>query len=211
MAIPAVPQFASRSRPTLGATFGVWIFLATEVLFFGPLFFAYLYVRIHFPDAVGAASRHTDVLLGTLNTAILLTSSLCMALAAARAQGGQRAGWLLYASALLGLVFLAIKGIEYRQEFSEHLFPGRAFAPAGAGAALAHGMQLFFILYFAMTALHALHLAAGIALCVAMALALRRGSARAEHVELAGLYWHFVDLVWIFLYPLLYLVDRSGG
>jgi cytochrome c oxidase subunit 3 len=209
---PIAPQFASRAQQTLAATLGVWIFLATEVLFFGPLFFGYLYVRTHFPDGAGAASRHTDIVLGTLNTAILLTSSLCMALAAGPERPARRAAWLLWAGAALGLAFLAVKGLEYRQEFAGRLFPDRGFAPADAGTpAHAHGMQLFFVLYFAMTALHALHLAAGIAVCLVVALALHRGRARREHVELAGLYWHFVDVLWIVLYPLLYLVDRAGG
>lgn len=212
MNAPVAPQFANRAQQSLAATFGVWIFLATEVLFFGPLFFGYLYVRTHFPDAAAAASRHTDIALGTLNTAILLTSSLCMALAAAPGRPARRAAWLLWACAGLGVAFLVVKGIEYRQEYLEHLFPDRGFAPADARTAgQSHGMQLFFMLYFAMTALHALHLAVGIGLCVAVALALRRGRANGEHAELAGLYWHFVDVVWIFLYPLLYLVGRAGG
>jgi len=212
MNAPVAPQFANRAQQALAATLGVWIFLATEVLFFGPLFFGYLYVRIHFPDAAAAASRHTDIVLGTLNTALLLTSSLCMALAAGHERPAPRAAWLLWACAALGVAFLVVKGIEYRQEYVEHLFPGRGFAPADARTAdQSHGMQLFFVLYFAMTALHALHLVVGIGLCVWVALALRRGRANGEHAELAGLYWHFVDVVWIFLYPLLYLVGRAGG
>jgi cytochrome c oxidase subunit 3 len=206
---PVAPQFASRAQQDLAATLGLWIFLATEVLFFGPLFFGYLYVRTHYPEAAAAASRHTDFVLGTANAALLLTSSLCVALAAS---DGLRASRMLYAAALLGLAFLALKGIEYRHDFAEHLFPDRGFAPVDAGdAAHAHGMQLFFIVYFAMTAVHALHLVVGIALCVTVALALRRRRASHEHVELAGLYWHFVDVVWIVLYPLLYLVGRAGG
>lgn len=212
MNAPVAPQFANRAQQTLAATLGVWIFLATEVLFFGPLFFGYLYVRTHFPDAAAAASRHTDILLGTLNTAILLTSSLCMALAAGPARPPRRAAWLLWACAALGVAFLVIKGVEYRHEYGEHLFPDRGFAPADAREPEhAHAMQLFFLLYFAMTALHAVHLAVGIGLCVLVALRLRRGKANGEHAELAGLYWHFVDVVWIFLFPLLYLVGRAGG
>jgi cytochrome c oxidase subunit 3 len=209
---PLAPQFASRAQQTLAATLGLWIFLATEALFFGPLFFGYLYVRTHYPEAVAAASRQTDFVLGTANTALLLTSSLCVALAAGEARTARHAARWLYGAALLGLAFLALKGVEYRHDFAAHLFPDRAFAPAAAGGpALAHGMQLFFIIYFAMTAVHALHLALGVVLCIVVALALRRGRARNEHVELAGLYWHFVDVVWIFVYPLLYLVGRAGG
>lgn len=212
MDAPVAHQFDSRAQQTLAATLGMWIFLATEVLFFGPLFFGYLYVRTHFPDAVAAASRHTDLVLGTANTAILLTSSLCVALATAEGRPPRRASMLLWACAALGLAFLAIKGFEYHQEFAEHLFPGRGFAPADAGGPWrAHGMQLFFWLYFAMTALHAVHLLVGMGLCVALAIALRRGRAVGDHAELAGLYWHFVDVAWVFLYPLLYLVGRAGG
>lgn len=206
------PQFVHRAQEELAGTLGVWIFLATEVLFFGPLFLGYLYVRTHFPDGAAAASRHTDLLLGTLNTVLLLTSSLCVALAGVRAEAGRAAGWLLAIAVALGLAFLVLKGFEYRKDFAEHLFPGRGFAPLDAGGAThAHGMQLFFVLYFAMTALHGLHMVAGIGLLAWAALALRRGRGRAQHVELVGLYWHFVDAVWIFLYPLLYLVGRSGG
>jgi cytochrome c oxidase subunit 3 len=209
---PLAPQFTSRGQQTLAASLGMWIFLATEAVFFGPLFFGYLYVRAHFPDAVAAASRHTDFAFGTANTAILLTSSLCVAMASNRARPGRRGAWLLFCAALLGLAFLGIKAVEYHNDFAAHLFPGPGFAPGDAGtAAQAHGMQLFFIVYFAMTALHALHLLVGIVLCVAVGLALRRGRADGEHVELAGLYWHFVDVVWIFVYPLLYLVGRAGA
>jgi cytochrome c oxidase subunit 3 len=213
MSATVAPQFASREQQALAATLGVWIFLATEVVFFGPLLFGYLYVRTQFPDAAAAASRHTGFVLGTLNTALLLTSSLCMALAGTMHEAGaaRRARSLLWATVALGLAFLAIKGLEYRQEFGEHLFPGSGFAPRDAGtAAHSHAMQLFFLLYFALTAVHALHLIAGIALCVLLAVALGRGRAEGRHVHLAGLYWHFVDVVWIFLYPLLYLAGRAG-
>lgn len=214
---PVAPQFTSHAQQSLAGLFGMWVFLATEVLFFGPLFLGYLYVRSHFPEAAGAASRHTDMLLGTVNTALLLTSSLGMAMAGAARRAGQlkTAAWLLWGTAALGLAFLAIKGWEYRAEFSEHLFPGAGFGPADAHTeALRDGMQLFFLLYFAMTGLHALHLVLGIAACCAMAVALTRRAARfasVERLEVVGLYWHFVDVVWIFLYPLLYLVGRAGG
>jgi cytochrome c oxidase subunit 3 len=214
---PLAPQFTSHAQQSLAAVFGTWVFLATEVLFFAPLLFGYLYVRTHFPDASSAASRHTDMLLGTLNTALLLTSSLCMALAGALRRAGRlrTAAWLLWATAALGLAFLAIKDWEYRAEFDEHLFPGAGFAPADAHTEAMRGeMQLFFVLYFALTGLHALHLLLGITACLAMAVALMRKAARfasAERLEVVGLYWHFVDLVWIFLYPLLYLVGRSGA
>jgi cytochrome c oxidase subunit 3 len=160
--------------------------------------------------------RHTDFVLGTLNTAVLLTSSFTMALAGAARRGNRcrRAARLLVAMALLGLVFIAIKGWEWHTEYADHLFPGAGFAPDDAHApGLLHGMALFFLLYFAMTGLHALHLAVGVVASLVLAAMLRRRRDEArpgeEAVEVAGLYWHFVDFVWIFLYPLLYLVGRN--
>ena len=211
------PQFGSHAQQDYARSFGMWVFLSSELLFFGPLLFGYLYLRMHAPAATGMASRHTDMLLGTVNTAVLLTSSFCMALAGHAAQGGgrRRAARLLALTALLGAVFLAIKGYEWRQEFAGHLFPGTGFRPDNAtDPATVHGMELFFLLYFAATGLHALHLCIGIGACLWLMLALLhpppRGPGNAS-VELAGLYWHFVDVVWIVLYPLLYLTARSGG
>ena len=211
------PQFDGHAQQAFAATFGMWVFLASELLFFGPLLFGYVYLRLRFPDASAHASRHTDFLLGTVNTAVLLTSSLTMALAGAAADAGQRrrAARLLLGTAGLGLLFLAIKGWEYHAEFAEHLFPGARFHPGDAHTeSLMQGMALFFLLYFALTGLHALHLTAGILACMLVALRLRHpppAGVGGEAVELAGLYWHFVDVVWIFLYPLLYLVGRAGG
>jgi cytochrome c oxidase subunit 3 len=211
------PQFGSHARQDYARSFGMWVFLSSELLFFGPLLFGYLYLRMHDPAATGMASRHTNMLLGTVNTAVLLTSSFCMALAGHAAhEGGRRpAARLLALTALLGVVFLAIKGYEWHQEFAELLFPGAGFRPDNAtDPAMVHGMELFFLLYFAATGLHALHLCIGIGACLWLVLALRHPPPRGpgnESVELAGLYWHFVDVVWIVLYPLLYLTARSGG
>jgi cytochrome c oxidase subunit 3 len=210
-------QFSSREQQDFASTFGMWVFITSELLFFAPLLFGYLYLRVHYPQACAAASRHTDFLLGTANTAVLLTSSFLMALAGHAAKDGRRpqAARLLLAVAALGVAFLVIKGFEYRSEFQEQLFPGAGFRPAiGAQAQDLPGMELFFLLYFAATGLHALHLTIGILACLALAFMLRRPAPAApsgEAVEVAGLYWHFVDLVWIFLYPLLYLVGRAGG
>jgi cytochrome c oxidase subunit 3 len=210
-------QFSSREQQTFAGTFGMWVFIASELLFFGPLLFGYLYLRTHYPQACAAASRHTDFLLGSANTAVLLTSSFLMALAAHAAEAGRRsrAARLLAAVAALGLVFLVLKGFEYHAEFQEHLFPGAGFRPQHGGHPQdLPGMELFFLLYFVLTGLHALHLTAGILVCLALGIRLRRplpAGPSAEAVEFAGLYWHFVDLVWIFLYPLLYLVGRAGG
>lgn len=211
------PHFEVPEQQDIAARFGMWIFLATEVLFFGPLFLGYVYLRLRFGPVVGLASRHTDLLLGTVNTAVLLTSSLCMAMAGRAREGDAlraAARWLV-ATAFLGIVFLVIKGAEYHMEFGEHLFPGAGFAPSDARTPeQAHGMELFFLLYFAATGLHALHLAIGVCVSLVLAWALwRRGAegASVNAVEVTGLYWHFVDVVWIFLYPMLYLVMRAGG
>jgi cytochrome c oxidase subunit III len=205
--LPLESHVPGDSAPPGTTRLGMWIFLATEVMFFGALLLAYLYGRTHWPGGFAAAARHTDVVLGTLNTGLLLTSSALVALAVACEDEARRRdwiGWLLAASASLGVAFLAIKGIEYRKEWQEGLFPGAGFALDAAGA------QLFFVLYFLMTGIHAIHLLAGIALLAVFAWGThrRRLWAPPRRVEAAGLYWHFVDIVWIFLYPLLYLVDR---
>lgn len=210
-------QFTSREQQSFAGTFGMWVFIASELLFFGPLLFGYLYLRVHYPEASAAASRHTDYLLGTANTAVLLTSSFLMALAGSAAESGRRprAMRLLWAVAALGLVFLVLKGWEYHNDFQENLFPGSRFrAEQGGHPQQLPGMQLFFILYFVLTGLHAVHLTIGILVCLAMAWRLRHPpplGVSADAVEYAGLYWHFVDVIWIFLYPLLYLVGRAGG
>lgn len=206
-------QFDSQEQRARAATIGMWVFLATELMFFGPLFFGYVYWRTAYAAGFAAASRHTDVVLGTLNTAVLLSSSATMAMAVAlrRADRTKSGARLLWLTAALGVAFLAIKSSEYAHEFREHLFPGADFQFAGHDA---NPARIFYWLYFAMTGLHALHLLIGIVLVSVFAFALHKGAERfadAERIEAAGLYWHFVDLVWIFLYPILYLVGRSGG
>jgi cytochrome c oxidase subunit 3 len=192
-------------------TFGMWVFLTTETLFFGVLFFAYLVMRLAHPAGFAAASRHTDMLMGTLNTAVLLTSSVTMALAVEAAERGRAriAARLMTATLALGIVFLAIKGYEYHREYLENLFPGAAFHFAGPHAG---GAETFFWIYFVTTAFHALHLAIGVGIVGFMAWRLARGGLAAQSaasIDNVGLYWHFVDIVWIFLYPALYLVSRS--
>ena len=203
-----LPAADERAEPDAGKL-GMWIFLASEVLFFGGLFVAYLYGRTTWPQGWATASRHTDVALGTVNTALLLTSSAIVALAVACAEDDTRQRWtagLLWATAALGAAFLAIKGVEWHADWREHLVPGPSFAIPVAGA------QQFFALYFVMTGLHAAHMAigAGVLAVLAHGRAHECSWARATHLEVAALYWHFVDLVWIFLYPLLYLVERHG-
>jgi cytochrome c oxidase subunit 3 len=195
------------------ATLGMWVFLATELMLFGPLFLAYLYGRTHYPEAFAAASRHTSFWLGTANTAVLLSSSLAMALAVLTHEEGKDriARRLLLAAAACGVLFLFIKGSEYANDWRAHLFPDASFV---FPAAVAHGAQIFFYLYFAMTALHALHLALGVVATLLFALGLQRRCAALlppHRLEALALYWHFVDSIWIFLYPMLYLVGRNGG
>ncbi|MGE5468702.1 MAG: cytochrome c oxidase subunit 3 [Ignavibacteria bacterium] len=190
------------------AVLGMWVFLATELMFFGPLFFGYGYGRFEFGDAFAAASRRTDVLLGAVNTAVLLASSGFMASAVDALEDGRRlaAHRLLFVTAALGMAFLAIKGIEYRHDFERGLYPGSAMPLDG-------GQQFFFVLYYAMTGLHALHLLIGIAVAAVFGAGIARGAAALAspgRLRVAGLYWHFVDSIWIFLYPILYLVGRSG-
>jgi cytochrome c oxidase subunit III len=186
---------------------GMWLFLATEVLFFGALFAVYLVYRAAYPDTFAAASSHLDVWRGTINTVILLTSSLTMALAvhAAETRGRRRMVLMMGATALLAILFLGIKATEYYTEFEEQLIPGLIFLWEGPDVLQA---RLFFSLYFIMTGLHAVHMIIGLAVLAAMMLYGWRGGYAVDTmpVERFGLYWHFVDIVWIFLFPLLYLI-----
>jgi cytochrome c oxidase subunit 3 len=192
---------------------GMWLFLVTEILFFGGLFLAYLVYRLTYPQAFAEASHELDVVLGGINTAVLIGSSLTMAMAVWSAQLGKRSGQLLFLALTigLGLVFLGIKAVEYSHKFEHHLVPGASFHFASASDP--QHAQLFFSLYFVMTGLHAVHMVVGIGLmAVLFVMAYQGRFTRAYHtpVEVSGLYWHFVDIVWIFLFPLLYLIDRHG-
>ncbi len=204
-------QFDTAPQQHDASLLGTWAFLATEVMFFGPLFLGYLYGRLHEGQAFALGSHHTHLWLGTVNTAVLLTSSLTMALGVRSAEAGNRRPlpWLLAATAALGAAFLAVKGIEYREEWNEGLVPMLDFAYDGPQAG---GVAYFFYLYFLMTGLHAVHLAIGIALMLWLFRRARRLEFDALYhtpVEAVGLYWHFVDVIWIFLYPIIYLLDRS--
>ena len=201
-------QFDDAGQQRETASLGMWIFLATEFMFFGGLFMAYIAYRYLYPQAFAAGSQHLKTLLGGANTGVLLTSSLTMALAVHAAESGRR--WAIVVFLLLtmalGALFLGIKGYEYFSEYQEGLVPVFNFTFGGAQAQQA---KLFFILYFLMTGLHAIHMTIGI--CAVLAIAVLAGRRRfsAEYstpVELMGLYWHFVDIVWVFLYPLLYLI-----
>jgi cytochrome c oxidase subunit III len=205
-------HFDTPAQQREAAALGMWVFLATEIMFFGGLFAAYVVYRGSFGRAFAAASRHLDIALGTTNTAVLIASSLTMALAVRGAQTGRRRSLALFLSLtmVLGSIFLGIKMHEYHHKWVEHLVPGAGFAFPGAEARHA---EIFYCLYFGMTGLHALHMIVGIGvLLVMLVLGVRGRFTPGNHnaVECAGLYWHFIDIVWIFLFPLLYLVGRHG-
>jgi cytochrome c oxidase subunit 3 len=229
------------------ASLGVWVFLVTEIMFFGGLFTAYILYRSKFPEAFIAGSHQLDITLGTINTAVLICSSLTMALAVRSAQLGRGkaiVGFLI-ATIVLGSIFLGIKADEYHHKWVEHLIPGESFHLEESHLPTSHGKpvtselptgivgqsradvalsspdrtdiqahtQLYFFLYFGMTGLHALHMIIGVGLLAWLIRPSWRGRFNADnhnYVEGIGLYWHFVDIVWIFLFPLLYLVGRHG-
>ena len=202
-------HFDSAEQQKNASTLGMWLFLVTEIMFFGGLFLCYIVYRYSYPAAFVAASHELDITLGGINTAVLIGSSLTMVLAVSTAQAGSRKSLVafLILTILLGSVFLGIKAVEYREKFVNHHVPGPSFHFEGPETAHA---QLFFSLYFAMTGLHALHMIIGIVLLAILALRAQRGRFSAEYytpIDMTGLYWHFVDIIWIFLFPLLYLID----
>jgi cytochrome c oxidase subunit 3 len=202
--------FVSPQREQAADRFGMWVFIASEALLFGALILVYLIARLRHPAAFADAAHELSFALGTINTAVLLTSSMTMALADSPAmqRSGNRARNLLFATALLGCVFLAIKSVEYAREIAEGHAPifGLPFGFEGDDRL---GATLFLDLYFAMTGLHALHLGAGILVVAATALFRpREPASRRRKTGGLALYWHFVDIVWVFLYPLLYLIAR---
>ena len=190
------------------ATFGIWVFLASEALFFGSLLLLYAVDRISYPQAFIMAGRETDIWYGTINTAVLMTSSLTMAVAAQAATADMRrlTLWCLAATVALGALFLVLKGFEYAEDLEKNLWPGSDFALK------APGTQLFFALYWTLTGVHAIHLTIGMVLIGRLIVlgGLRRIRLRENpQVEVTALYWHLVDVVWIILYPLIYLMGRS--
>lgn len=205
------PQFVSVRHRDETAELGMWVFLATEVLLFGGLILGYFVYRHSYPAGFSAASRHTEIVIGTANTAILLTSSFLVACAveAFAVETRKICVGLLSGAITLGLVFIVLKGIEYSEEYREHLVPGINFSFEGAEA---NGAQLFFIFYFVATAIHALHMLIGIGLLAVMATLTWRSPDTRHRAALhsTALYWHFVDVVWIFLFALIYLPGRSS-
>ena len=204
-------HFQTLEQQQEAATLGMWIFLVTEVMFFGGLLMAYLLYRVWYPEAWSEGSLELSIALGGFNTVVLIASSLTMALAVRSAQtGAQRATvrWLLVTMAL-GLTFLVVKFFEYKDKWELNHIPGPNFSFEGPHAAQ---VQIFLSLYFGLTGLHALHMVIGVCLLAVIAWMAHRRRFTPEWytpVEMSGLYWHFVDIVWIFLFPLLYLVDRA--
>lgn len=205
------PQFSSVLHRDEAAELGMWVFIATEVLLFGGLILGYCVYRHAYPAAFVAASRHTEIVIGTANTAILLTSSFLVASAveAFAAETRKICVALLSGAIVLGLSFILLKGIEYTSEYHEHLVPGIDFA---FNEKFANGARLFFIFYFVATAIHALHMVIGISLLTVLAGMTARAPTARHYTALhsAALYWHFVDAVWIFLFALIYLPGRAS-
>lgn len=220
-------HFDDAEQQSYAAALGIWAFLATEILFFGGLFAAYALYRNWYHEAFISASHHLDMWLGFLNTAILLTSSLFVALAVRAAQMDHQTTIVrcLSATILLGTVFLGIKGFEYHQKFEDNLVPGVNFEfippielvggvekmnrKDSINSVDANHAQLFFAMYFALTGLHAIHMIIGLVVFGALVfMAWNRSFSSTYYtpLEVGGLYWHFVDIIWVFLFPLLYLV-----
>jgi len=192
-------------RDDYGAKLGMWLFLVTEMVLFGGLFLAYAYLRHRYPDEFHLAGQAMEVPLGVTNTLVLLTSSLTVALSIQAIQHGQRRRTMgyLFATLGLGVVFLVIKGFEWAAKFHHGLYPDAKHL-----ATLPHGEQIFIGLYFTMTGLHGLHVVVGMGVLTVMLVMVARGRIRAGrsiYLENGGLYWHLVDIIWIFLFPLFYL------
>jgi cytochrome c oxidase subunit III len=203
-------QFDTPLQQYEASTLGMWVFLLTEIMFFGGMFLGYTVYRLIYPEAFAEGSHHLDVVLGGINTAVLIGSSLTMALAVHAAQMGERQQLIRFLAGTLGLglVFLGIKAIEYAHKFEAHLVPGSRFVYEGPHAPQ---VQLFLSFYFGMTGMHALHMLIGIGLLSVLIRLAWHGRFSPDYhtpVEMIGLYWHFVDVVWIFLFPLLYLLGR---
>jgi cytochrome c oxidase subunit 3 len=209
--IAVAEQFDDLEQEYESSKLGMWVFLATEVLFFGVLFASYAIARVLYPEGFAEANHHNGVVHGGIEAAILLTSSATMAFAvrAAKLGGHRQASWLVVATLMLGAAFIASHLVGYYHHYEEGLLPGANFTYHGAHAAQ---VELFFFLYFVMTGFHMLHVAVGVLVLIVIAImAWRRvfGPEYATPIELTALYWDFVDIVWIFLYPSFYLVSRA--
>jgi cytochrome c oxidase subunit III len=208
------------------SSFGMWLFLLTEIMFFGGLFCAYLIFRNWYYPAFVAGSHQLSIVLGTINTGVLICSSFTMAMAVFSAEMRNRKGLVMYLifTIILGGIFLGIKADEYHEKWEKHHIPGLNFSvhdftnPTVKGEKvlapdMAEKTQVYFSLYFAMTGMHALHMVIGIGLLFILVVRASQGAYTEGHfttIDNFGLYWHFVDIVWIFLFPLLYLISRHA-
>jgi cytochrome c oxidase subunit 3 len=212
-------HFYSMSQQLEASTLGMWVFLVTEIMFFGGLFMAYIMYRWKYPAAWADSSSELNVYLGGLNTLVLICSSLTMALAVRAAQLGSRKGQIvnLILTMVFGSTFLVVKYFEYAAKFEHHLVPGPHFSYVQEKLVdgtmhqitLPYGSQLYFSLYFIMTGIHAAHMVVGLGIMTYILVQAWKGKFGPKYygpVEVSGLYWHFVDIVWIFLFPLLYLL-----
>ena len=225
-------HFENMEQQREAGTLGMWVFLVTEIMFFGGMFLAYTVYRSLFPASFASASNHLDITLGAVNTGVLIVSSFTMAMAVYFTQNGKPRPQVicLVLTLFLGLTFLGIKGVEYYDKYEDHLIPGslipsRPFGPEVQqegqpydphklhllrGASVRQ-VEMFYWIYFAMTGMHALHMIIGAGLIITLIYLSLKGRFDAEYhspVEVIGLYWHFVDIIWIFLFPLLYLLGR---
>ena len=225
-------HFENMEQQREAGTLGMWVFLVTEIMFFGALFLAYTLYRYKYPEAFAAASNHLDIRLGGINTVVLIFSSFTMAMAVYSTQVGKRRNSIicLLLTIVLGLGFLGIKAVEYHDKYRDHLIPGKLIPGNPFNPAIARegeppdetklhlppgvpvgNVEMFYWIYFAMTGMHALHMIIGVGLLTVLTIMAWRGKFSPEYhapVEISGLYWHFVDIVWIFLFPLLYLLGR---
>ena len=225
-------HFQNMEQQREAGTLGMWVFLVTEIMFFGGMFFAYTLYRTTYPAAFASASNHLDLTLGAVNTVVLILSSLTMALAVYSAQTGKRRNLIicLVLTIFLGLGFLGIKAVEYHDKYVDHLIPGQLipgnpFNPHVQehgtafdkhklhllSGATVRNVEMFYWIYFAMTGMHAVHMIIGVGIMLVLLYMSWKGRFGPEYhspVEISGLYWHFVDIIWIFLFPLLYLLGR---
>ncbi len=211
-------HFADMEQQKHAASLGMWLFLGTEVMFFGGMFLAYLIYRIWYYPEFAAASRTLNLKIGTANTAVLICSSLSVALGIRAAQMNKRmlTVVMLVLTLVFGLAFLGVKGVEWHEKFVEHHVPGPNFHfeadPAHPELKInQQHAQIFFSMYFAMTGMHAVHMIIGVGIFLWLIYQAWKGRFNSEYytpLENSGLYWHFVDIIWIYLFPLFYLIDR---
>jgi cytochrome c oxidase subunit 3 len=218
-------HFVSMEQQKEAGMIGMWLFLLTEVMFFGGLFLAYTIYRTTYPKGFLYGSHLLNVNLGGTNTVVLIVSSLTMAMAVYFSQKGDRKKLVVFLAItlILGLAFLGIKYVEYSSKIHDHLFPAASFYDPvtpqvdphhGVPTELRHEVQVFLWIYFLMTGLHAVHMIVGAGILITMILMAWKGKFTRNYnspIEISGLYWHFVDIVWIFLFPLLYLTGFHLG